>query len=174
MQQFNFNYLCLFFYVVVAKMNNLKITDVVSKFSGEDGENVEQWLEKLETAVEIFGGKEDVLKLLPLFLKGAAYTTYKQLSNEEKTDFEHIKNSFRRVFGVSKPKAWSQLKEMRFYPGESVDALMDKIEEKLKIISGGKEVPTWRGHEEKRLYFGSEGTQRLEERRPRSNRFFWQ
>ena len=74
-------------------------------------------------------------------MKGNAYVTYKQMPEEEKGDFEQIKKNFKRVFGTSRPMAWSQLKELHLLPGESVDVLVDKIEEKLRVISGDKEVP---------------------------------
>ena len=65
-------------------MNNLKITDVIGKFSGDENDDIEQWIDRLETAVQIFGKKEDIVKLIPLFLSGSAYVTWKQMKEDEK------------------------------------------------------------------------------------------
>jgi len=122
-------------------MDNLKITDVLTKFSGDNGEDVETWISRLETAADIFGNEDKIGKLLPLFLTGSAFTTWKQMDEEEKKDVAEVKRALRKVFGISKLTAWNELKRMKVLPGESVDVLTERIQTLLKVVSNNKDVP---------------------------------
>ena len=54
-------------------MANFKINDFIKKFNGETDENVEIWIDCLESAESFIGGKDakdDPKKLMPLFLYG--------------------------------------------------------------------------------------------------------
>jgi len=122
-------------------MEKLKITDVISKFSGNENENIDVWIQRLETAVEIFNNADDIAKMIPLFLTGSAFCTWNQLEKDKKADIKEVKNALRRVYGTTKISAWSELKKMRLQPGEAVDVIADRILSLLKVISGEKPVP---------------------------------
>ncbi len=122
----------------------MKIVDVVTKFKGERGEDIEQWLDRLAVAVELTSLKtsqaertEEMVKMLPLFLEDSAYATWKQLSEEERSDFEIVKRELRRVYGKSKSAAWQELKALQLLPGDSVDVLADEAKKLLGVVIGG-------------------------------------
>ena len=127
----------------------IKISDVVEKFSGSPSEDIEQWLDRYRITVELTTSVESTALLeaklahmIPLFLEGPAYTTWKQLSSTDKKNIETIKSQLRRVYGKTKWEAWTELKAIKFLPGEPVDVLVDKIKRLLGIMTGGKDIPS--------------------------------
>lgn len=131
----------------------MKLRDVVEKFSGAPGEDIEQWLDKALVAIELLHetttdakGREEAKKKLarsmPLIISGAAYRTWKQLSTSDKGDFDAIAKALRRVYGKSKATAWAELKAMRLLPGEPVDVLADEIQTLLGIVTGHNSLPS--------------------------------
>ena len=78
--------------------------------------------------------EEEMARLMPLFLKGRAYTTWKRLSEAEREDLTTVKTALRRVYGLSKVEAWRKIKSMRLLPGDPVDVLADELSELLKIV----------------------------------------
>ena len=81
-------------------VNKLKVT--IPKFGGTEGECIEQWIYKVDVACKLMKAENIIAKLLPFFLHGAAYATWKQLTEVEKKDIEVIYRSLRRVFGKRK------------------------------------------------------------------------
>ena len=70
---------------------SVKITDVVKKFKGEAGEDIELWLDRFKIAIDLTSTaaddatkKKEMTRLVPLFLESAAYATWKQLSATER------------------------------------------------------------------------------------------
>ena len=122
-------------------VDKLKVTDIIPKFGGTDGECIEQWIDKVDVACKLMKAENDIAKLLPLFLHGAAYATWKQLTEVEKEDIDVINRSLRRVFGKSKIAAWKELKQLKYFNGDSVDVLADQCERLLQIVSGEEKVP---------------------------------
>jgi len=131
----------VFDYKLSRRMEKLKLTDIIPKFAGDVGEDVEVWIDKVKVAVNVVEAGASIATLLPLFLCGAAYTTWKQLSEEDKKDLDKINASLRRVFGKSKLAAWEELKELSYLPGESMDVLADRCQSLFSIVSGGKPIP---------------------------------
>ena len=84
----------------------VRISDVVKPFSGEG--DVVQWLEKLEIVAEL-RGIADVLKLLPLFLEGPAFTVYREMNPDEKGDLTAIKRALTDAFSLNAFQAYEQL-----------------------------------------------------------------
>ena len=124
-------------------MDVKKITELIPKFGGGGNEKIEQWLDRLDVAVEIFGvdGKEMIVKMMPLLLLDDAYATWGQLDEKEKKDYDGIKSALRQVFGKSKLVAWQELKNLKLLPGDSLDVLLGTIKGLFKIISGKQETP---------------------------------
>ena len=120
--------------------------DVVRKFSGASGEDLEQWLDRFEVAVDLTGESTQEEKektagrLIPLFLDGAAYSTWKQIPTG-RNDLDTVKTALRRVFGKSLATAWRELKELRLLPGQSVDVLAEEAKRLLGIIVGNDSPP---------------------------------
>ena len=120
--------------------------DVVRKFSGASGEDLEQWLDRFEVAVDLTGESTQEEKektagrLIPLFLDGAAYSTWKQIPTG-RNDLDTVKTALRRVLGKSLATAWRELKELRLLPGQSVDVLAEEAKRLLGIIVGNDSPP---------------------------------
>ena len=124
----------------------LKVVDVVKKFSGDSDEDVEQWLDRFQTSVQVATQQSDKAELekacaqvIPLVLTGSAYKTWKRVSNKDKLD--DIVSALRAAYGLSIADADRELQSLRLIPGGKVDTLAVRAEELLKIISGGKDVP---------------------------------
>ena len=89
-------------------MANFKITDFITKFNGETDEDVEIWIDRLESSESIIGEKDrkdELTKLVPLFLYGNAYSMWKELDSDKKSNLEEIKNCLREIFGRTKLQA---------------------------------------------------------------------
>lgn len=116
----------------------ISLVDSVKKFHGKTGENVNQWFDRYEVILEMTESTADAAKLLPLFLEDAAYTTWSQLSESIKGDFKQIRKEFQRVFGLTKLHAWQNVKELKFFPGESIDVLVEEIKSSLRVLTEDK------------------------------------
>ena len=126
-------------------MSNLKVVDIVKKFRGDVGEDIELWLDRLNVAVRMTSKstatdaeiEKEMAKVMPLFLEGRAYRTWKRIPDTERTDFKCVKAALLRSFGKTKVAAWEELKTLRYFPGESVDMLVDDAKSLLEVIVGG-------------------------------------
>lgn len=121
----------------------LKLVDVVRKYRGTRGEDLEVWLDKLEVAVRITLSPETTDKrdeimaqVMPLFLEDDAYDTWKLLNETERSDLTEVKKALRRVFGKGKIEAWQELKALRLLPGASIDVMAEQAKKLLRIATG--------------------------------------
>jgi hypothetical protein len=133
----------------------MKLNDVVTKFAGAPGEDIEQWLDQLAVAVrltdDIAASKEDptgevavqkkMAMVMPLLLRGSAYVTWKRLPTEAKAVYSEIAKALRRVYGKSKLAAWRELRALKLLPGEPVDVLAEQIETLLGIVGDSLPFP---------------------------------
>lgn len=124
--------------------NALRLVDVVGEFRGVAGDDIEQWIDRLLVALETMSGETETskvhalaAKIVPMFVEGAAYTTWKQIA--EKDDWAKITAALRKAYGKSPLAAWDALKQLKLVPGESVDALADVAKSLLKVVAGGTE-----------------------------------
>lgn len=122
-------------------MSSLKLVDAVRVFKGDASEDLELWLDRFQVALDVTGTwkttkdrDEEMARLMPLFLEGRAYSTWKRLSAADQKDLTLVKAALRRVYGLSKATAWKKAKSLRLFPGEPVDVLVDEINELLKIV----------------------------------------
>lgn len=104
--------------------DSIKLSDVVPSFCG-DGD-ISLWLEKLELVAKL-KKIEDLAVFVPLFLNGAAFDVYQQLTADEKADFEAVKTCLVSTFGLSSFKAYSQFKERHLAPGEAPDVFLSDL-----------------------------------------------
>lgn len=126
---------------------SVKITDVVRKFRGDAGEDIDLWLDRFEIAIGLTSSAADqatrekeMAKLMPLFLEASAYATWKQISTIDREDLRAVKSALRRVFGKSKMVAWTELKSLKVLPGESIDVITEQIKALLKCVTSGSTV----------------------------------
>ncbi len=129
-------------------MASVKIVDVVKKFNGTECEDLELWFDRFKVAIDLTSRskkddekEKEMCKLIPLFVDGAAYRTWKQIPDADKEDLTLVKDALRRVFGKSKISAWQQLKNIRLLPGEQVDVVAGEVETLLGTIAGKSPVP---------------------------------
>lgn len=129
-------------------MSQMKLLDTVRRFTGESGEDVEQWLNRFNVAIDIIEKPADnaaknalMAKFIPLLLDGAAYSTWDQLDGGEKNDFTTIEAALRRAYGKTLLSAWQELKSLRLLPGEPIDVLVTRIQRLLGVVVRGKSVP---------------------------------
>ena len=107
------------------------------------GEDVELWLDRFQTAIKIAVpgiSEKEIAESMPLFLDGAAYRTWKQLTKKQKEDFKEVTEALRQVYGLSKTAAWQKLKALRLFPGEPVDVVADEAKMLLTVIGGVEEL----------------------------------
>lgn len=120
----------------------MKLLEAAKKFSGARGEDVEQWFDKFLLTADITIEKAEdksaakLARILPIFLEGAAYATWKQIHPAKRDDLNAVKSELFRVFGRSKLQAWQDLNDVQFIPGDSVDILADQIKGSLRIMVG--------------------------------------
>lgn len=121
----------------------LKLVDAVRSFKGEPSDDLELWLDRFTVALDVTGKyatdkdrDAEMARLMPLFLEGRAYSTWKQLTDVQKADLSEVKLTLRRVYGLSKMVAWKKIKNLRLFPGELVDVLADEISGLLKTVLG--------------------------------------
>lgn len=124
----------------------LKVVDVVAKFSGEGDQDLEQWLDRFRTSVQVATQETDKKKLstacasvIPLVLTGSAYSTWKRVT--DKDDMDAISTELRSAYGMTIADAARELKALRLLPGGNVDALAVRAEDLLHIISRKEDVP---------------------------------
>lgn len=116
-------------------MATVKLSDIVSKYedasiSGDFGE----WLEKLELVAKL-QKIDDLKSFLPLFLHGAAFAVYKQLSEDEKDSYKDMKASLLRAFGMNCFSAYEELQRRVFREGETVDVYLADLR-RLVVLMG--------------------------------------
>ncbi len=101
---------------------SIKISDVVSRFSGEgDDVSISAWLEKVELTAKLLK-IEQVETVIPLFLEGQAFEVYQGLPESVKGSAKSLKQELVKAFGVSPFQAFETLKMRVLQPGEAPDA----------------------------------------------------
>ena len=80
--------------------SNIKLTDVVKRFTGDGDKDVVVWLDCLELMVKL----QDITNLaqvIPLFLAGPAYDVYTQLPEGDRRDEWKLKRRLLAAFGIT-------------------------------------------------------------------------
>src|SRR5678816_2835292 len=111
-------------------MNNLKISDLVKNFNGE--EDIDEWIIKFNLIKDLNNIKNEE-KILPMFLEGKALTVYTQLNEDAKKSGNVIKQKLREAFGEDPFNAYSRLINKK-WRGESADVFMMEIQKIAKTI----------------------------------------
>jgi hypothetical protein len=112
-------------------MANIKLSDVITKFTGEG--DVCLWYEKLELVMTL---KEipDPAKFVPLFLEGPAFDVYQQLTPDQKSKGDDIKARLVATFGKSAYQAYTAFKNRSLGQGESPDVYLAELRRLATII----------------------------------------
>ena len=89
-----------------------KLHKVIKPFSGEG--DITAWITKVELVASLSDvKKEDLVKVIPLYLEGGALAVYLEMSEEVKSDVEKLKKGLLRAFSDSPFTAFSKLKGLR-------------------------------------------------------------
>jgi hypothetical protein len=99
--------------------------------------DVERWLDKVETAMEIDGISEAKhANILAINLEGPAYDCWKGLTSEQRKDASAIKAELRAVFGLQRTEAWVQaVSQCRM--DDKVDVVYEELKKLLRIVTAG-------------------------------------
>ena len=79
---------------------NLKLADVVKKFSGEGDVDVVSWLDRFERVADLQGVGE-LAQVISLFLDSPAYDVYAQLPKPVQENESELKRRLKAAFGLS-------------------------------------------------------------------------
>ena len=80
--------------------SNIKLIDVVKRFTGDGDKDVAVWLDHLELMAKL----QDITNLaqvIPLFLVGPAYDVYTQLPEGDRRDERKLKRRLLATFGIT-------------------------------------------------------------------------
>lgn len=112
----------------------VKLGDIVKVFDSADKSgDCQEWLSKFETIAAL---KEivELHKVVPLFLTGAAYAVYEQLSEAERSSYNGIKSALLTAFSADPFRAYAMLKERRLAPGEAVDVYLADVRKLVSLM----------------------------------------
>jgi len=109
------------------------LKDLVHSFTGEGGQDLVEWLDKLELVAKSF--KLDNLQtVVPLFLAGGAYSVYRGLSEETKGNYASLKQALMTAFVIDSASAFEQFRTRRLQPRESVDVYLADITRLANLV----------------------------------------
>ena len=114
------------------KANDDEHIDAIDDYSGS--EDIVQWLNRTEILCELQGS--DVMRVLPLKLKGDAFTVYAQLPARDRTSLQAVKDALCSVFAPDAIGAYEEFVARRLKPGEAVDIFLADLR-RLSSLFGG-------------------------------------
>ena len=114
------------------KVNDDEYIDAIDDYSGR--EDVVQWLDRAKILCELQG--IEMLKILPLKLKGDAFTVYSQLSAGDRKSLQAVKDALCSVFAPDAIGAYEEFVARRLRPGEAVDVFLADLR-RLSSLFGG-------------------------------------
>lgn len=115
-------------------MASVKLSDIINKYEDSTvSGDFSDWIEKLELVANL-QKIEDLISFLPLFLTGAAFAVYKQLSEEDKKDYPKLKAALLLAFGVNSYVAYEQLQRRMYQEGEAVDVYLADLKRLVTLM----------------------------------------
>ena len=114
------------------KANDDEYIDAIDDYSGK--EDVVRWLNRTEILCELQGS--DIMRILPLKLKGDAFTVYAQLPARDRTSYESVKDALQSAFAPDPLGAYEEFVARKLRPGEAVDVFLADLR-RLSTLFGG-------------------------------------
>ena len=114
------------------KVNDDESTGAIDDYSG--GEDVVQWLNRTEILCDLQGS--DIVKVLPLKLKGDAFTVYAQMSARDRSSYQVVKEALYSAFAPDAIGAYEEFAARRLKSGEAVDVFLADLR-RLSSLFGG-------------------------------------
>ena len=102
--------------------------NLMEKFSGSDPTvDVVDWLAKLKIVAKLQGIPDDQeVSLIPLYLEGEAFKTYRQLEPSKREDAGEIKAALKKAYADGPSQAFAQLCKLT-WTGQSVESYVNQI-----------------------------------------------
>ena len=97
--------------------------------------SVVEWMEKAELVCKMCQVKHIELAI-PLRLMGGAFIVFQQLKEEDKRDFDQIKDALHTTFATDGFMTFDQFVKRRLHHGESVDVYLAVLR-RLSVLFGG-------------------------------------
>lgn len=122
----------------MAKLNALRS---VGNFDGSS--DIERWIDRMEMAMGIDGIEDSKhAVVLSFHLEGAAFDTWKGLSEDGRKDAAVIKAELRSVFGLGRMEAWNLATASgTISPGDTVDVAFEGLKKLVgKAVAGDDPV----------------------------------
>ena len=117
----------------------VRLTDVIVKFEdAEKSGDIGEWLDKLELVAKL----QDITKLesfVPLFLSGPAFAVYKQLDDQDKSEYSRLKFQLVQAFGQDCFAAYEMLQRRVLGENETVDVYVTDIKRLVALM--GQSAP---------------------------------
>jgi hypothetical protein len=113
---------------------NVKLSDIITKYEDNTTSgDFADWVEKLELVAKL-QKIESLENFLPLFLSGAAFAVYKQLSADDKESYDKLKAELVLAFGVNSYAAYEQLQRRVFQEGETIDVYLADLKRLVTLM----------------------------------------
>ena len=97
--------------------------EMIKSFDGVSGVEVETWLRKIKLVAKL-KKISDLHNFIPLYLDGAAFAIYDQLSDKDKDDAAKIEAALTSAFAQDSFGAYDVFRQRSWQPGESVDVYL--------------------------------------------------
>lgn len=111
----------------------VKLSDLIKSYEGVPSGDFSVWVDKLELVAKL-QKVTDLTTFLPLFLSGAAFSVYKQLSEEVQKDFDKLKGALLTAFSENSFSAYDQLRMRMLMEGESVDVFLADLRRLVALV----------------------------------------
>lgn len=103
---------------------SLKLTEILEPFSGEG--DIVEWLKKVKLVVKLQKiGKLNCI--VPLLLRGNAFSVYDQMKDEDKENEEKIEEALVNAFSIGRFTAYASFINRRFNLFEPVDVFLSDL-----------------------------------------------
>ena len=103
-----------------------EMREVMKAFSGEGDSDVSTWLKKVKLVAKI-KKVNDLENFIPLYLEGAAFAVYDQMSDGEKEKGDSIEKVLLEAFAQKAFSAYDSFRQRSWCPGEPVDVYMSDL-----------------------------------------------
>jgi hypothetical protein len=110
-----------------------KVTKSMVK-STDGSDDIVMWLKKVKLVAKL-QKIDDLSIFIPLYLEGAAFNVFDQLSDEQQRDANIIEKTLISAFSIDAYKAFDMLKSRSLEAGESVDVYLSEIR-RLATLAG--------------------------------------
>lgn len=127
---FNLQYIRL--QAISARMDGVRITDIITKYDGSG--DLETWFEKLKLGAKL-KGIDDIGTLLPLFLEGPAFRLFQHLPDGDKASHESVIFALRQSFGLTACAAYNKFICRKQNHDETLDHFLSDLKSLAKCIT---------------------------------------